>query len=207
MRWKPERELEGATVYIIGGGPSLRGFNWERLAKERTVGCNAAYTHGAALCNYCLFSDELFWKHNSEGLEQYAQLGGKPVTHCEYVPADRPWLASMARNLTTMTADGYSLYQGYGGNSGSAAIHLALLLGAKRVLLLGFDGKLGADGKSNWHERTLERPNAAVYTKFEEAFDYIAANFKRVFPGTEVLNCNPDSAYRQFPFHQLEVHA
>ncbi len=93
---------------------------------------------------------------------------------------------------------------GFGHNSGCGAINLALLLGARRVYLLGYDCKLGADGRSNWHPHTVDAPNSEVYPQFLEGFAAIARTLPVVFPGAEILNCTEGSAIPFFPFVKLD---
>lgn len=203
MRWKPTREWDGEDVYIIGGGPSLKGFNWDWLKGRRTIGCNAAFFKGPDICSLCFFADEKFYRTYDTMLERYVAQGGRAVTNCEYVPTYLQWLMSFNRHMSIMTADGNSLLHGYGGNSGSAAIHLALLMGARRVFLLGFDGQLGRGGEANWHDKGCDKPNAQVYKRFDEVFEIIERQYPITFPGTEIINCNPDSAITRFPKCQL----
>ena len=186
--WTPSRIWpEGTECFILGGGPSLKGFHWPRLHGRKTVGCNSAFIHGSGICNICFFSDDKWFHHNENALQSFA---GPVVTHNEYVPIDHPWVLRATRR-------DYGLYKdalGFGHNSGCGAINLALCLGAATVYLLGFDCKLGGQGESNWHTRTIEAPNAGVYPYFIEGFAAIARDLARVFPGARVINCTPDSA-------------
>jgi hypothetical protein len=203
-RWKPEREWEGQDAIIIGGGPSLKGFDWGLIEGEHTIGCNSAFTLGSRVCSICLFSDQHWFNKYADELKNF---DGRVVTQCEYINENIHFISKMARHETEMTAEGDSLYFGYGCCSGTSAIHLALLMGAKRVFLLGFDGKLGLERESNWHNRVIEPPNQRVYEKFYRGFDKLAKTYQQVFPGTEIFNCNPESAYTQFPFKELPVPA
>ena len=47
-----------------------------------------------------------------------------------------------------------------GHNSGFQALNLAVLAGARRILLLGYDGKAGQDGRTHW-SGGHPRPTAA----------------------------------------------
>jgi hypothetical protein len=199
MKWVPKPEWQGKDAYIIGGGPSLRGFDWNLFAGRYTVGCNSAFVLGPRVCSLCFFADEHWFHKNDTELKQYVDAGGVAVTNCEYIPQTLPWVRNMARNMKGLTKDG-TVYFGYGGNSGACTIHLALLMGARRIFLFGFDGKLDREGNSNWHNRLVESPNPTVYRKFEQAFVEIAHTHGEVFPGTEIYNCNPDSAIPFFAF-------
>jgi hypothetical protein len=197
VKWEITKEWEGQDAFILGGGPSLRGFDWSKFEGRNTIGCNSAYILGPRVAKLCLFSDNDWFEKNEDGLMAYSFAGGRCVTHCEYVPRDLHWVSCLERQMKFFLDDG-TIYHGYGGNSGSAALHLALLMGARRVFLFGFDGALGQHGESNWHDRAIESPNAKVYIKFNTAWDVISTEYRKVFPGTEIYNCNPNSAITHF---------
>ena len=49
-----QRKFEGETVYIIGGGPSLKNFDFRQLAGARTIAINKAML-------YHTQTDVLYW--------------------------------------------------------------------------------------------------------------------------------------------------
>lgn len=191
-RWFPSQRWAGSDVFIIGGGPSLRSFDFGRLRDKHTIGCNSAFLLGAELCNVCFFSDEQFFVKYADQLEQFA---GPVVTHCEEMPWNHPWLLKMERREGGLHRDAI----GYGYNSGCSAVNLALLFGARRVILLGFDCQLGAQGQTHWHNRAMEQTHPDIFPKFMEGWRMIARTLPDVFPGCEVLNTAP-STIDCFPF-------
>lgn len=88
----------------------------------------------------------------------------------------------------------------YGSNSGFQAVNLAILFGATRIILVGFD--MGQkDGKRHFfgdHPAGLR--NTANYAGFIRAFDRAA---KKLPPHIEILNATPGSALRCFPMVSL----
>lgn len=181
----------GSDVFIIGGGPSLGGFDFSRLRGRNTIGCNAAFKLGASVCNICIFSDLHWFDSFYSDLQAF---GGAVVTHCPHLRHERPgWLMWEERRECALPKDGLG-----GSNSGAAAISLALRMGAKRVFLLGFDGSLSASGRSNWHADAIEAPNASVYDGFMYDFEAIARELPAAFPGTEIINLNPSSKIPYF---------
>lgn len=192
--WTPDQRWTGRDVFIIGGGPSLRGFNFERLRGSATIGCNSAYLLGQPLCNVCLFSDIPWFEKNYAGLSRFK---GDVVTHNPDLRAfAEPWLKYVPREDAGVHKDKI----GYNTCSGGAAITLALLMGARRVLLLGLDCKPGPDHHKNpnWHGKHVEIPDKEVFLKFDEGFRTIASEYQKVFPGTEIINLGPDSALTCF---------
>lgn len=89
------------------------------------------------------------------------------------------------------------------GNSGFSAINLAYLMGARIVLLIGFDMKLGPEGQKHWH---ADYPTGMV--QGQQFGDWIhkgatlAKDAER--NGLEIINCTPGSALSCFPMSTLE---
>ena len=79
-------------------------------------------------------------------------------------------------------------------NSGAGAINLAITLGAKRVILLGYDcQKTG--GKAHWHgnhEKGLG--NAGTIRDWPAQF----AKLAKVYPDTDIINASRDTALTCF---------
>ena len=87
-------------------------------------------------------------------------------------------------------------------NSGAQAINLAYLLGAKRIILLGYD--MGwSGGKSHFfgdHPPELTTGNHFVYV---ESFTKLARDLKA--KGVEVINCTRETMLYQFPRAELSA--
>lgn len=110
-----------------------------------------------------------------------------------------------------------------GGNSGYQAVNLAVHLGAKKIVLIGFDMK-GSGGKVHWHDahppgmnnprdgRFIVVPTAdggtqRIFSKgnFEnwcETFATAVPDLERA--GVEVVNATEVSALTVFPMARLE---
>jgi hypothetical protein len=208
-------------VIIIGGGPSLRGYDWSPILKQQAqgrlyvIGTNDAYRLGFP--NLVLFGDSDWfflpnrgdgWGHR-EALEVYARQGGMVVS-CSCPSAAEieefkkcPFVHHIQRGpLSGLSVNPRSL--AWNGNTGAAAINLALLLGATSVILLGFDCKADKNGKGNWHENVKQPvPPPHIYERFTKFFNALASELPRYFPGVPVLNAGPDSALGSFPMIDL----
>lgn len=182
----------GADVFIIGGGTSLHGFDWKRLVGRKVIGANAAFTLGARICPVCFFSDAHWFDWFEARLhDEYA---GIVVTHSPELRTGRPpWVHWFLRREPGLWRDAIG-----GCNSGAGAINLALIMGARRVFLLGFDCKPGNDGRANWHPHQIEPTSPYVYPVFMQDFAAVARDLPSVFPGTEIINLNPDSELECF---------
>lgn len=85
-----------------------------------------------------------------------------------------------------------------GGNSGFQTLNLAILRGATKVILLGYDLKI-TRGKTHWfgdHPNPLNR--GSDYTRWLKYWRRAAPMIK-----AEVINCSPDSALDCFPKREL----
>lgn len=194
-RWTPETKWLDQDVFIIGGGHSLESFDFSLLEPEDifTIGCNDAYVRGSDVCNICFFGDHKWWKEHKERLEQFK---GAVFTNVPQLQNDKTsWLWIMGRHARGLSADAL----GWNKNTGSGAVNLALLLGAKRVFLLGFDMHLSRNGKSNWHANNLDKPNKNVYLGFIRGFERLARDLPVKFPGREITNITDNSSLNMFP--------
>jgi hypothetical protein len=89
----------------------------------------------------------------------------------------------------------------WNGNSGAAAINLAVHFGAKRIALLGFDMRPGKDGKTHSHSlHGVTKPK--TFERHLRGFPQIAEDAKAL--GVEIINASPDSAVDVFPRVSVE---
>lgn len=207
----PLPDWQGEDVFIIGGGLSLAGFDFNRLRGFCTIGCNQAFLLGAEICNIAMFGDFLFWDACIRGMGMGGQRASAPafdimayrgwVATNYKVGAPPPWLRIYHRKERGL-AVGDTL--GWNDNTGAAAINLALTLGAKRVFLLGFDMRRTPE-RSHWHDKLLEQSKDTHYAKFRAGLHEVAQDLPTVFPGREVINVTDGfSALEGFPRRGIE---
>lgn len=92
-----------------------------------------------------------------------------------------------------------------GANSGFQALNVLVLMGVKRVILLGMDMR-NVGSRSHWHgdhPTGLNNPREGNFARWRE-------NFATAIPalqaaGVEVVNCTPGSALTCFPMAHLEA--
>lgn len=196
-----DKQWVGEPAFIIGGGPSLKRFDWGALAGRHTIGINMAFLHTpevALLLDYRLLDS--LEEPTLEGLAWQKFTGYKLWLAYEQ---ERRWLPRALQGVqkvrwsdkwTETMAEG--LHRGT--NAGTAALHLGYLLGASPLYLLGFDG-VGRGGRTaNWHEYY----GAHGWPVSEVVYDRFGADFARIAPCmkyTKVVNLNPATAYRAWP--------
>lgn len=177
----------GMTVAILASGPSLASESLDALSGIPVIAINDSWRKypNAEILYAC---DPPWWKHHG-GAPGF--LGEKWAQHQGAVswPAEA---AEMGINVIRSAPQaGISVDPSLihtGANSGFQALNLAILAGASRVLLLGYDMQ-STDGKSHWfgdHPALLNRtsPYAVFRKAFEDAADQIASL------GVEVVNCS-----------------
>lgn len=182
--WKPEELWRHEDVFIIGGGPSLRDFDWRLLVPEKTLGCNSAFKLGPAICKACVFGDKKWWDFNRDELAKYAER--RPVyTNCsELIRESASWLRVMQREGSGLHREAL----GWNGNTGAVAINLALILGARRVYLLGFDLK-DSGAQNNWHAwHPWDKPRLSPYPRFLRNFRAVWRDWRTKFGDREIVN-------------------
>ena len=200
--WKPEPMWAGEDVFIIGGGTSLRDFDWTLLHSEKTIGCNQAFRLGHRVCDICVFGDHKFVflgrddvrEENYKPLSEFAGLVVTNDGKCRN--KKEPWLKWMPRQSRGL----HKKELGWNCNTGAMAINLALILGATNVYLLGFDMFLDENGKPNWHEEPLiDKPKESIYGRMIRNFHAVSGDLPKVFPGCKIINVTKRSKLTMFP--------
>ena len=191
--WKIPREWDGETCYLIGGGPSLKDLDPDRLRGRRVIVINRGF-RAFPFADVLYFCDANWWR--VDGPEVKAKFTGKYIITASR--ADDPLLKHVKRTGTSgleLQAHGIK----HGTNSGYQAINVAFHFGVKRIILLGYDMKT-KDGATHFHggygtsEPTVAHVLAARMLPFFSALvEPLRAH------GVEVLNANPDSALDCWP--------
>lgn len=184
------------TVFILGGGPSLKGVDLSVLVGRRTIAINNAYR---LLPNpdVIFYADTRWWGWNGKDIPE--SFTGRIISTCSagahYLP---PSVLRMRRDYRyderhypaetrqPISDEPQSLS---GPDSGYMAINLAYLHGASRIVLLGFDMGFTA-GETHWHE---DHPVPSEERNYTDLFlprypALLAALRKR---DVEVVRCTP----------------
>jgi len=205
----PDYSWSKQPCFIIGGGPSLRGFDFERLrGKGKIIAVNRAYLD-------CPFADMLVFMDKSrfyrwamenkldkkskvrfeefKGIKVY--VGTHDIPNVMLVPRAGKY------GLSTSLEEGIYI----GTNSGYSALSIALCLGAQPIYLLGFDMKYERDAKgkpiSHYHKYPAVQEEKVV-RDFKEGLEKLAPELR--LRGRRVINLNPDSGLRCFEFMKPE---
>ena len=232
MIWKVPKLWENGRCFIIGGGTSMpKQFNvpdeliqqvckekqspsayspyMKSIRNEHIIGINDAYRLGNWV-DILFFGDYQWYLSNRSALSKWTGLTvtcaenfvNKPKEAMEGVKC----LARDKNHKYGISLD--STKVSWNGNSGAAAISLAVHLGVKSIYLLGFDMCL-VDNKSHWHNIPKSthpvRKNVSHLPPFDKhliGFPQIAKDAKQM--GVDIINLSPISKIEQFPKMQLK---
>lgn len=187
---------EGIT-FVIGGGPSLKGFDFNKLDGYK-IGANKAAIE--AQCDCLVSMDSAYETRLRSEVEAFP--GEVILAHVrpEGVSNRIPGAIYVKSVRNAGLSNDPSVV--YGHNSGYAALNVAYLKGAKRIALLGFDMKMG-DTK-HFHSGYSWSKGAGNYKSWTRFFDHAAKILSA--KGVEVINyIGPEgSALTQFPTRPLE---
>lgn len=204
-RWRVPELWKGATVCILGGGPSLTAAQVEACRRRvRVIAVNTSYQL-APWADILYFCDEAWygWWRDSESFRNFGGIkvalqNARSWEWDKEIKVLENYGGPEAQTGLCEIRDG--VYTGR--NSGNQAIQLAAHLGAKRILLLGFD--MRADGpRTHWH-MTHRRPTPPEDFKNSMLpwFAPLVEPLRR--RGVEVVNCTPGSAIDCFQKMAIE---
>lgn len=189
-----EADWAGRSVYLIGGGASLKGFDLGQLrGKGIVVAINDAVRH-APWADVSFSIDRVWLRHRRLELAGFAgeKLAAVPdgfPNFAGYTYLRRHAGAGLSADMSVLLS---------GGNSGFAALGMALMRKAGRVALLGYD--LGAAGHFHQGYEWRSPYGAKDYPDWVRKFAVLAAEAG----ATDIINCNPGSALRCFRFGGFE---
>jgi hypothetical protein len=188
--------------FIIGGGPSLIGFDFNRLrGRGHTIVINRAFEF-APFADILFFMDWRFYRlcHDDpgryklwqefKGYKVFLNIMGRKLDDCNSV-------RSVGRNGRSTSIQG-GLH--HGNNSGVGALNLALCLKAKPIYLLGYDMR-HENGQAHFHDGYGGVAQEKTALSFAREFVHIG---RSLTDKSGVINLNPRSMLKIFPFGNID---
>ena len=199
----------GKRCFVLCGGPSLEGFDFNRIRSECTIGINKSFTQFDTTICYAMdqrFYDMLTYPNRSDqknmalhnawvsfsGLKVFPRVDEK----VKFDPSIY-YVRTIKKRLVSL-----DLSQGIhaGGNSGFGGMMLAIALGSRQIYLLGADLKVDEKRKKTHFHDGYENQRIEnvikVLRSFKIEFEYFAESIRDA--GVEVINLNLDSALECF---------
>lgn len=188
--WRWDHSLAGSTVVVVGNGPSLARFTPDQIAGHRLIAINSACRWAAPVAT----ADDLLYFADNSWSENHPELApswpGIVITSNRYAAAR---LQPFARRLdvTALTEAVRVHPDATHASSGHTAAALAAAMGARRVVLLGFDCGIRA-GRAQWHDDYRETDAAVYVERMAPGWRDLVPGLSRM--GCEVVNATPGSS-------------
>ncbi|MGE0722806.1 MAG: hypothetical protein AB7O45_00450 [Alphaproteobacteria bacterium] len=197
--WEPDRSFAGATVAVIGGGPSLATLDLDVLRGHRFIVVNS----GCRIVRPVATPDDpLYFSDNAwnERRPELAAAWPGPVVTCNRNAKLRNGDAVRWIDVIGLTERVGALPDIVQASSGHIAACLAAVMGAARLVLCAFEGRVVGD-RTHGHGDYTQGDIASFHERFVPGWVGLAPAFARL--GVEVINATPDSAVRCYPFRPL----
>lgn len=223
-RWTVPKLWQGARCWILGGGLSApRQFNvpeeiitavvdksesprlyepyFRPLYNERTIAINNAYLI-ANWIDVMFFGDGAWYLKHKRMLREwpgvkvscsprFANMSKDEAQGIKFLARDREHTHGISKSRSMVS---------WNNNSGAAAISLAVHLGVRQIILLGFDMNLQAVNNkqfSHWHGAHGKTTSSKTFQRHLKGFPAIKKDADLL--DVEIFNANPDSAIQCFP--------
>jgi len=185
--------LQNDVIFVVAGGPSLIGFDFERLRGKGRVLCVNDAFRSVPFADWVFSSDwRWFVRRRKELLRSKLKIKGFFAVQEKHKFFD-PQFYFFKRSRES----GFSVIADtvhVGRTSGFGALNLAFLFNPRKICLLGFDYK-GNDHfypAYEWYGHSRQ----ALLEKSVRDFDNLNC--------FHVVNLNPNSALKQFRFENID---
>jgi hypothetical protein len=180
----------GRTVVVVASGPSLTEADCEavRASGLPTFVVNTTFRR-CPWADVLVAHDAKWWQLHRAEVEASFEGRRFRCGNAPRIDGEKPaaWLLQF-RSFS---------------NSGAAAVSLAVLAGARRVVLLGVDCQR-TGGLTHWHgDHPPELSNARSIDRWPRKFEKVGAYAKS--KGCEVVNASRETALECFPRVELEA--
>lgn len=205
-------DWEGQTVLFLGNGTSIEeevpgfedalGLPFSGRDDVKVVVTNGGYRL-FPLADVLMCSDRHWLAANSHDLSGFR--GEEIVVTQPQAVVRHDWRMHYVKRayidkvpIARMFSDPGTLVEGH--TSTSTSISMAVLRGAKRILLLGVDLAVGPRGKRRAGESTRDT-TAAARVRYAKQAQHLTKQSRAVLAaGVEVWNCGPPSILECYPY-------
>lgn len=181
-------------VICLAGGPSLTQADVDACRGKGLVIAIKDAIRLAPWADVLYGCDAKWWRHYHDTLADFAGL------RFALEKDAAPW-AGVLKNTGMQGFDDHPTSIRTGQNSGYQAIHIAAHLGARRIVLLGYDMRPSADRRHHWFGPHPYPTLVPPYDLFLRLFDSIVDPLQK--RGVQVVNATPNSKLRCFPHQSL----
>jgi hypothetical protein len=189
----------GDTVVCLASGPSLTKGDVDLVrGKAKVIAINASYALAPwADALYCADVHPFKWYWNS-GPKGFERVSMREFAGLKFSVSPEAGKWSGVSIVGRGREDSLSLDPKrvcLGRNSGYQAINLAVLLGAVRVVLLGYDMQVATDGRKHFFGDHPDK-RRSPYPTFRQSFNSLVKPLKAA--GVDVVNCSRHTSVTAF---------
>jgi hypothetical protein len=151
-----------------------------------------------------LYACDFQWWRVNGGAKGFTGERWTSHSHCAQLIDDKSLVENEfplnfinARHEKGFSTDPGYVHYGSPEHSGFQAVNLAAIMGAVKIVLVGFD--YAYNGKAHFfgdHPQNLRQPKSHEYAAMAKAFDSVSTNI-------EILNATPNSGLKKFQFMEL----
>lgn len=187
-----ERIWPDETIVVLASGPSLTQADVDACRGRRVIAVKDAVRLApwADVLYFAGVGVGSWWKTYTTLIRSFAGLKFTLEPKAEA-------LAPMLRNTGMLGLETDPTGLRHGRNSGYQAVNLAVHVGARRIVLLGFDMRRDANNRSHFFGEHAYHTVPSQYDMFTRCFDSMIAPLQVL--GVEVLNATRDTALTSFP--------
>jgi hypothetical protein len=197
------------SVFIVGGGPSLSGFDFNILDGKDTIAVNRSVEY-IKQPTYFITTDYTYLSKSEKSISEYSQNGTSTVFVVNMTGSvekskdgyiDRKYnlgyyklpefnhVIESKQLMDSTSGFGKTLKDfAHGGNSGFCAIQLAIILGYKKIYLLGFD--LQVNHLTHFHGGYKQTNIRKMVDVFKET---LVSAIKLNKSESQIISCNTQS--------------
>lgn len=186
----------GATVVILASGPSLTLADVEDTVAYPTIAISDTFIF-APHASVLYAPDPRWWRRQPEALK-------RPIPKYALRKDPLAVIDGSVDVLNHLPGPGLSQKRCClkGSHAGIQAINLAVLSGATRIVLLGYDMKPDATGRNHFFGEHPDRSHVNYVTRLKD-YDGIVPDLAH--NGVQVVNASRDTAITTFPRLPLRV--
>lgn len=185
------------TAVILASGPSLtqEQIDAARASGHTTIAINSTWEK-IPDATFLYAGDFMFWRVHIKAIRE--RFKGQCWTQDSSAAAR--WCTTL-HHMRGVNRTGLGAKMIHtNGNSGAQAINLAYLWGFKRIILLGFDMRLGPAGEKHHHpDHPKPMVQGQTFPDWIHNAERMAVDLKATT--CRVVNCSPGTALRAFPIH------
>lgn len=195
--WTAPQLWPGETCFIVCGGPSLRGFDFDKLRGRRIIAVNSS-VFSVPFADVLVFGDDRWWTWNKTVVRKmgFAGLIITPGQEVKEVPVKimrkgKPPGFGLPSNTLPMR-----------NTSATPAMVLAKHFGVKCIVLLGLDQQTAKDGTTHHHAPHHIKPRDDCFERQMEELKLVIHPLREL--GIEVINTSMNSRVTWWPKRPIE---